>query len=311
MIESGSHTPRVVAADFGLPPYTALRFERPAEDVRRFISSYFVLDSEFSEGRFGPEWLLPTWAQIWIVMTEGPIMVRIANRSHDPLATAVLFGVTSRAMPVSARGGVTIGMDVSPLGWSRLFRRSADQFRDQVTPLESVMQRDLVGKLTRQLARSDQALEVKGVLDAFFEQHLGSEQHDEPMIAQIMDLIADESLSDLTVAASARGIDLRTVRRLSKRYFGFSPKLLMMRTRFLNALVSLLDKGADADHSIIPRGYHDRSHFIRDAQRFLGMTPRQFLKEKSPYAAATRRARALVIGAPIPSLDRISKSLEI
>jgi AraC-like DNA-binding protein len=303
MIESGSHKLGISAADFALPPYTALRYEKPADALCPYIPSYFVLDSEFEEGRFGPEWLLPTWAQIWIVMAEGPVTIQIGNRAYERLPTAVLYGVTSRAMPVSARGGVTIGLDVSPLGWARLFRQSAEQLRDQVAPLETVMRPELARELTQLLARSDHARDVKGLLDTFFRKYLGAAHPDEPLIGQILALIADQSVADLTAAARARGIDPRAIRRVSKRYFGFPPKLLMMRTRFIRALIPLLDGGSDADADSTPRGYHDRSHFIRDARRFLGMTPRQFLKQKSPYAAAARRARKMVIGAAVPSLD--------
>ena len=298
MIESGSHVSGISAEDFGLPPFSAMRMELPAEAVRRYFPAYFVLDSSYAVGRFGMEWLLPTWGQIWVVMAQGPITVQLGNRVYDRLASAVLYGVTSRAMRVQAQGGVTIGLEVSPLGWARLLRVSAESLRDQVTPLEKILPPDMVHELTRALAQSDQALEVKSILDVLLERYLGAPHRDEPQIATIMQLIDDESLADLTAAASAHGIDAVTVRRLSKRYFGFPPKILMMRRRFLRALLPLLEQGAAADHAAVPRGYHDRSHFLRDAQRFLGVTPRQMLKDKSPYAAAARRARSLVIGAP-------------
>lgn len=303
MIESGTHTPGVSAADFGLPPHTALRYERPAPALERYVPGYAVLDSEPGQWPGSVEWMLPGWAQIWIVMTTAPITVKIGRRDYDPLPAAVLYGVTSRAMPVTAQGGVTIGIDVSPLGWARLFRLSAEKLRDQVTPLGAVMKPALVAEVTSALAQSDLALDVKGILDAFFARHMGEPHPDEAMIAQIMALIADDEVADLTAAADMRGIDQRTVRRLSKRYFGFPPKTLMMRTRFIRTFLPLLAQGREADHATVPRGYHDRSHFLRDATRFLGMTPRRFIAHESPYRDAALRARRLVIGKPTPSLD--------
>jgi AraC-like DNA-binding protein len=304
MIESGSLTPGISASDFGLPPNTALRYERPAAHLREYLPSYAVLDSVVSETWQGTEWMLPGWAQIWIVMTPEPITVKIGNRAYEPIPAALLYGVTSRAMPVRARGGVTVCIDVSPLGWARLFSRSADALRDQLVPLETISSPSIAIELAGALAQSDQARQVKGVLDDFFLRHMPPPGRDEARIRKIWRAVADADVADLSAAAERHGIDRRTASRLSKRYFGFPPKLLMMRSRFLRALLPLLEAGAGADHKTVPEGYHDRSHFLRDSRRFLGMTPREFVAQPSPYAAAARRARKLVVGTAIPSLDR-------
>jgi AraC-like DNA-binding protein len=303
MIESGSLTLGISADAFGLPPGTALRYERPAAGLRDYLTGYAVLDSVVTDTGHGMEWMLPGWGQIWIVMTPEPIAVRIGNRAYEPIPAALLYGVTSRAMPVNAHGGVTICIEISPLGWARLLSRSAEALRDQLVPLETVLPAAVVGELASTLARSDQALEVKGILDDLFSRHLAAPNPDEPSIRKIWKAISGEGVADLTTAASMHGIDPRTASRLSKQYFGFPPKLLIMRARFLRALLPLLEAGAEADHKAVPEGYHDRSHFLRDARRFLGMTPRQFAAHPSPYASAARRARRLVIGTPIPSLD--------
>lgn len=305
MIDSGSNVLGVAAGDFGLPPHTAMRYERPASALSPFVSSYAVLASD-PEWAGTVEWMLPGWAQIWIVMSETPVAVRIGNRLYPRLPTTVLYGVTSRAMPVTARGGVSVAIDLTPLGWARFIRQGAEAVRDRVEPLETLLPPAAVEQLAVAVAAVDDARDIQGVLDRFFVNHLPPANPDEPMVRQIMALLADATLADLASAAAAYGIDQRSVRRLCKRYFGFPPKILMMRTRFLRALVPLLEAEGELDHAIVPPGYHDRSHFIRDAKRFLGMTPRQFIAQKSPYAAAARRARRLVIGTPLPALDYVS-----
>ncbi|HEY0312047.1 MAG TPA: helix-turn-helix domain-containing protein [Allosphingosinicella sp.] len=304
MIESGSLTPGIIPGAFGLPPGTALRYERPAAHLTGYLASYAVLDSVVEDAWHPVEWMLPGWAQIWIVMTPEPIKVRIGNRAYEPVPRALLYGVTSRAMPVAARGGVTICVDVSPLGWARLFSRPADALRDQLIPLETILADAKVAELASALARSDQALEVKGVLDDVFTSLTAVPNRDEAGIRQIWKAIADEGVTDLATAVGVHAMDPRTASRLSKQYFGFPLKLLIMRSRFFRALLPLLEAGAYADHAAVPTGYYDRSHFLRDAKRFLGATPRLFMARPSPYAAAARRARTLVIGSPIPALDR-------
>jgi len=303
MIESGTHTPGISAADFGLPPHTALRYERPAAALRPYVTSYFVLDSEPVDPPMTSELMLPSWARIWIVMATAPINVEIGNRRYAPMPQAVLYGVTSRAMRVTAQGGVTIGIDISPLGWARLFHQSAEALRDRVTPLDQLMPPTLVEELVSSLSASDQALEVKDILDDFFTRHMAAPHRDEALVAQIMRLISDPGVTSLDAAAAESGIKLHTLRRVSQRYFGFPPKTLIIRARFLRAFVPMLLTRERTDQQAVPLTYHSRTHFLRDAERFLGMTARRFMAVDTPYLDAVLRARRMIFGAPTAALD--------
>jgi hypothetical protein len=303
MIESGTHTPGICAADFCLPPHTALRYEQPAVALRSYLTSYLVLDTEPVDPPMTSEWMLPGWAQIWIILTRDPVTLKIRNRRYDAMPVAVLYGVTSRAMHATALGGVSIGIDISPLGWARLFRQSAEELRDRVTPLDELMPAALVEELVAALSASDQALDVKGVLDDFFTRHMAKPHRDEPVIAQIMRLICDPDMTSLDAAAAATGIAPHTLRRVSQRYFAFPPKTLMMRMRFLRAFVPMLLTRERTNLRAVPPTYHDRSHFLRDASRFLGMTARRFTAVDTPYLDAALRARQLIFGAPTAALD--------
>ena len=299
LIRSGSHTPGISADDFGLPPGTAIRYERPDSGLAALLPGYAVLDSDDAIWRAKPTWMLPSWAQIWFVLTEGAITVSIGKRRYDPLASTILYGVTSRAMPVVAHGGVTVMVEVSPLGWARLIRPSAETLRDRITPLSEVMPAEQVREIATALHGSDRDLAVKGLLDEAFLRHLPPPNPVAPMVAAIMELLADEEARDLPSAARALGISSPTLLRLSKRYFGFTPKLLMMRARFLRAVRLMLTSPEQVDAGWIPPGYHNVPHLLRDADRFLGMTPRRFVAMDMPYLLAAIRARALVLEGPV------------
>lgn len=305
MIVSGSHSAGIDAADFRLPPGTALRYEQPALPLRRFFPSYVVLDSVALDPAGRSQWMLPAWGQIWIVLTDGQISVGIGNRHYQRLGTANVYGVTSRAMPVTSHGGVTIAIDVSPLGWARLFGATAKELSDRVTPLDHVLPPEWVEDLLRAMHASDRCFDVKAVLDGFLASRLPPPHADENTIRQIMELLADPELTSLSDAAARIGIDGRTLCRLTKRFFGFPPKLLMMRYRFLRAFFDMYLDGDPVDRNGLPPGYFDASHFNRDGQRFLGMTPKRFAKLDLPYLRAALRARMLVCGSPTPALDKV------
>lgn len=304
MIVSGSRTPGVDAADFGLPPGTALRYERPAEALRGVVSSYAVFDSDPAVQSGPGTWVLPGWARLWIVLAQKPPGVATRHRSYAALGSAMLFGVTSRAMPASTYGGVSVAIDIGPLAWARLFAPSAELLRDRITPLHELLPQVWCDDLVARVAESDHGPQIKRVLDYFFMERLPPPHPDEPLIARIAALLADEATHDLAAAAARAGIGERALLGLTKRYFGFPPKILSMRTRFLRALVPMLLHGDGRAAAASPAGYHDSSHFIRDANRFLGMTPRRFLAIPMPYTRAALRARRHVIGAATSSLDR-------
>ena len=304
MIESGSHAAGIQAADFHLPRGTALRIERPAQSLRALLPSYSVHDSEAASWSGYSSWLMPSWAKLWVTLTPDPIAVAIGNLKYARLGSAVLFGVTSRAMPVSTHGGVSVTVDIGPCAWARLFTPSAELLRDRITPLDELLPLGWTEDLVTRLAGCDRGLQVKGVLDDYFQQRMPPPNPAEPLITKITALLVDEKTDNLVDAAKQTGIDSRTLLKVTKRYFGFPPKTLLMRSRFLRALTAMLVRDDTGDFAAVPDGYYDSSHFLRGGERFLGMTPRRFIGAAKPYMIASLRARMMVIGAATPSLDK-------
>ncbi|MGH6617061.1 hypothetical protein [Sphingomonas sp.] len=305
MIESGTHTPNVSVESFGLPPHTALRYERPDPRLAAYLTDYHVLDSDESGVGTNIEWMLPSWPAIRVILADNPIALTIGGTTYDPMPEAALYGTTSKAMRVRTAGGVTIGAGITPLGWSRLFRGPADQYRDRIVSLDTVMPAGVVEELVSRLRASDQALDVKDILDRFFLNHMGPRDRNEGEIRALMALIVDDATQDLSTAAARIGIDARRLRRLATRHFGFPPKTLLLRARFLRSFLKMFAIRDHADYSLIATTYHDASHFLRDANRFLGMTPRRFMAMKTPYLDAVLRARAAVFGTATTALHDV------
>ena len=102
--------------------------------------------------------------------------------------------------------------------------------------------------------------------------------------------------------AATVGVSPRSLERLSLRAFGFTPKLLMRRARFLRSLHAVADAPVAARATAIDPGYTDYSHFVRDAQHFLGMSPQAFLKLHTPLLKQSLALRKAVLGAPAQAL---------
>ncbi|WP_174292054.1 helix-turn-helix domain-containing protein [Sphingomonas bacterium] len=304
MIESGTHEPDADPAAWHLPDGTALRYERPAPSLRSLIADYVVLDSDPAVFKGPSSWLLPGSPKLWVALTPD-VRIKTRSRPISELGAAVLIGPSSITMPTESRGGVSIVIEPTPRGWARLFDVSAASLRDRIVPLDQHLRAGWTAEMLARLHACDRGADVKSVLDAFFIERLPSPTEHEDGIARIEQLIVDEAGSGDILGWAARA-DIgspRTLARMCESYFGFGPKLLQRRHRFLRVFAAMLIAPEPVDFRIVPPGYHDVPHFLRDARHFLGMTARQFLAMPMLYLRAALRARTAVLGTPLPLLD--------
>lgn len=297
MIESGSLVPGVDPEAFGLPPHTACRYELPAAPLRQLISTYHLYDSDRDHHHGSDHWLLPSWPSIRFILAPDRIALSIGPRTYDPMPVAALYGTASRAMRMTTHGGITVGLDLSPIGWARFFGDNADEFRDRIVPLDSVLPPIWVRTAIERLHAASGPAAIVAVLDDMFLALAGPPTRDEPEIAALLRIINDDRTHDMAQAAEQLGMTTAALRRLATRYFGFPPKTLLIRTRFMRSLVRMLLDGDRADYRFMAPTYFDASHFLRDARRFLDMTPRRFMMSGNDYLVACLRARRIVLEA--------------
>lgn len=301
-------TPAERAELFAMPPGMSLRYDQPDPSIAPYITGYHVYSTHGPEVVGQIDWFLPGTANVRVTLDAGPVSVTIGKRVFDPTPQAALYGPTGCALKAVTNGGIMIGFGVSALGWARLFgnRPSASAYRDRIVPVADLLGEAVTVDLIDRLSASDRDGEVKGVLDAFLIEHLGPVGKNEGEIRKMMALIVDDDTLDLPRAAAAVGISEHALRRLAARHFGFPPKLLLRRARFLRSLMALWDDAAPDDYSSIAATYFDTSHFLRDADAFLGMTPRRFMALNTPFLDASVRARAAILGAPTQVLHRVN-----
>lgn len=292
-----------------MPPGMSLRYFQPDPAIAACITGYHVYRSWGPEVIGQVDWFLPGTANVRVTLDAGPVAVSIGWRTFDPTPQAALYGPTGSALKAVTNGGTMIGFGVSALGWSRLFgtRHSASTYRDRIVPVADLLGAAATADLVARLSASDRDGGVKPVLDAFLTKQLGPRRKNEDEIHTLMALIVNDDTPDLPGAAAAVGISEPALRRLATRHFGFPPKLLLRRARFLRSLMAIWDDAAPDDYSRIASTYFDASHFLRDADAFLGMTPRRFMALNTPFLDASVRARAAVLGAPTQVLHRVAQ----
>ncbi len=284
-------------------PTIELDYARPAPALARFVSGYHRYSLDLPDGETLDDVFYPGAANIRIQVSGGDWSVRIADRTIDPVPRASLFGPTNHALYSRSAGGTLFGAGLTPLGWVRLTTLPASDFADNITPLDLLLGRR-AAELAAAIAAAKTLSEAAATFDAFFTGHLAPASPEDARIEAMHALLATNDTIAITEAAATVGLHPRTFARLARRAFGFAPKRLLRRARFLRSLMALRDASATNWSARIGEAYYDQSHFIGDARKFLGMAPGDFLRLKKPMNDASTRRRAEVLGAPAQGLHR-------
>ncbi|HEX8447283.1 MAG TPA: hypothetical protein VF649_11795 [Sphingomonas sp.] len=287
-------------AAFAMPAGMAIRYDRPTADIARSVTGYNVYHADSAAERV--DWFLPAPAMLCIGVGAGPITAQIRNQRFDPMPQASLIGPTSRALRVATQGGTMVGIGISAAGWIRMTGQSAHLCHNQILPAETLLGTEAVAGLIAALEAAPDDHAVKPLLDGLLPPLFGRDDPQAATIDALMALSVQDGVIEVGDVAQRIGLHDTMLRRVSQRAFGMPPKLLLRRARFLRSFVHLFLGGDIDDRSRIDSSYFDMSHYLRDANAFLGTTPRRFLQAATPFLAASIRARMAVLGAPTQAL---------
>lgn len=274
-------------------------YARPAPRLSRYITAYDSYRARLDPGEEARDVIPPAWAAIRLALGPVEWSARVGRRRFDPGPRDALFGPSSHAAFTRFGPGRIVCVGLTPLGWARFVGRDASAFADRVAPLELVWP----ARAARLRAAVEGADDHAAAFDAFFTDLLERTEPEDEAMGRVLPLLLDPAVSCITDLAARAGMDPRHLARLSTRHFGFTPKLLLRRARFMRALIELLRVGRGRWKAVVVRaGYHDQSHFVRDCQLFLDMPMTAFAQRPKPLFEASLRLRAAVLGAPAQAL---------
>lgn len=276
------------------PPPVDVRFHLPAPDLRPYVTSYYAVDVHR-----GPlvDYLHPEWGNVRFILAG------VWTREMDGAAPWVagganLLGPTDRTGIVRTDGGAMLGVGLTPLGWAQLVRRDAEPLANRTLPFSEVLGPEADDLLAGLIAAPDDAARTP-MLDATLLRRLADAPPASEAVTALSQALVTLDLADTPAFARAIGVSTRTLDRLCRRVFGFAPKRLLRRQRFLRTLDRIRDRLDRPLGDMIDHGYHDQAHFIREFRSYMGMTPSAYYA--SPREALRRAAvgRAEVIGGSV------------
>ena len=267
-------------------PDVSVRIYLPDPQLQSYVTFYYFVEA------FAPltDFLYPEWGNVrlrirgdWTVLNDP----RDGTAPHE----YALYGPTDRRGIVVTDGGKTVGFGLTPLGWDRLIGTDAGAMANRMADIE-----DELGVSPRVLQRAfaaDGDDDDAGV--ARFDEVLGDLLAKRPPSHPLV-LAADRVLRrrppDVARFAAEVGVSPRTLHRLCLRAFGFAPKRLLRRQRFLETL-GLIRVSTDTPFSaLLDEQYYDQAHFNRDFHDFMGMTAREYAQTPRALMAAAAVAQA-------------------
>jgi AraC-like DNA-binding protein len=285
---------------------TRAEFAAPHPDLRRYVTTYYVAEVESPNGEPVKDLLHPEWGSARF-LCRGEVLGSIIPEPMVPMPSAIVAGPTSRASPVQCISMRIVSFGMLPLGWHRFMAQPAHRYADRSVEACDLSSRiDLTALLPR-LKAATSLSEISSIFDDALLAVLHSKRRisvqEENEIEAAHRALADPEISSVAELAAQVGITMLQLERLSKKVFGFPPKLLLRRQRFLRTLAIVLREPRSKWGEILDPQYYDQAHFNRDFRRFFGMSPREYLAMPRPIVATAARERMRTMDGPLQGLQ--------
>lgn len=253
----------------------SIRILLPDERLRPFATFYYFVEVRGNLRDF----LYPEWGNVRFTLGGSWWVDDRRLRAPMPRVGA-LFGPTDRAMGLESNDGVTAGFGLTPLGWQRLFDAPADGLANLRVDLDHHL--GLPGpELQAAFAARPADAERAALFDRVLLDRLATRPPNTPEAVR-----ADAALRtrprDVGAFADAAGLDPRRLGRVCKAVFGFGPKRLLRRQRFLETLGRMRVADDFRFEDVRDPEYHDQSHFNHEFHEFMGLSPKAYLSVPRP-----------------------------
>lgn len=277
-----------------------LQIIRPPRDLAPYITAYYR--TETTSGEMVEDRLPPEGANLRIGM--GKVYeAAIGDAPLREVPDAVLSGPTSQVTRLRIGQGAFWGVGLLPLGFAKFIGVStkdhADRFSDAAEEEALDPLRGVIDHLTTSAGDVDRDL---AVMNASFRALLAKPLAQHEAIVRTHAAILSDRFTNVAALASHLGASTRTLERFACRYFGFTPKLLLRRQRFLRSLAKfMVDPSMKWIHSLDSH-YHDQAQFVREFKHFMMMRPSAYAAMPHPIALTAARARQMALGEPMQIL---------
>lgn len=283
------------------------RFIAPHPRLQPYLSVYYFTAIDSLDGEPVRDWMNPEWASVRFRYSGDTLGGFVGQELRD-IPPSHFVGPTSLAGPFAAHHARIASIGFLPVGWSMFINESADVWADRLddaslvkTPVDFA---DMMHAASSAHDLDDMAIRFDNILlDALDNRPLidaATEQRVRTAHAAIM----DPEVTSVTQLAERLQLSIAQLQRISLRIFGFPPKLLLRRQRFVRTLAVIMRDPESNWSDALDMNYYDQAHFNRDFRQFFKMSPREYRAHPHPIIGAASKARMAAMGDPLQALQR-------
>lgn len=268
----GGRVANRMSADFSIE----VSFYRLAAVLQPYFTALYMFEIACDEGMAVEDYLHPEWAAMRFTQGQVPLAA-IGPAELRPQWPFVVSGPNSQSIHFQLRTARIWGLGVLPAGWARFVDGPARDFADRTVdgmaePAFRVFAPIL--EIVQDLSAEPEATARR--INDYLLRYAGPSAPHEGLVTACHAALRDAEVASVSQLGERLGLSARSLERLCARYFGFPPKLLLRRQRFLRSLAHFtLDPGRNWSEALDGQ-YYDQAHFVRDFRAFMGMAPSKY-----------------------------------
>lgn len=272
-----------------------LQYFPPDPDLAEMVSSFYFVRLDMplfdeSERADRPQFRIMSHAEGEYIFPDG---------HRFPARRATIIGPTSGSVRATGRGPLRIyGFGMMPAGWATLMGDHADKLTDRAMDAADLFG-DWIDDVVEALIAAKNTEERLVIGNNFVREILKKNEPAPMWFTRTVDRWLTQSASpQVPDLVEATGMSIRSVERMTKHYYGLSPRMLARKYRAVRA-ASAIARGQTLDDADLGDAFYDQSHLIREIKRFTGATPGQ-LSRPTLYTEATTKGRKQLTGKVSP-----------
>jgi len=280
-----------------------VRFFPPPPELDGCFTSFYRATFTITDGDIVRDYLQPEWGNMRFFLGNAPL-AQLPGGERLEYARFTATGPSSLPTEFSLGNTRMWGVGLFPLGWAKFMLAPAADLANGLVDGETHPAFANFATLAAELfdGEPDDEKEYQRIISRF--RALNRPHPEERRIIAVHAALVDPAITSVVEIAEAVGIAQRTLERLCRRAFGFSPKRLLRRQRFMRSLAAfMLEHGQNWTAAMDPH-YHDQAHFVRDFRAFMTMSPREYAALDHPILHAFMHERERMWGSPAQTLDR-------
>ena len=225
--------------------------------------------------------LLPVVNTDMIINVASPIFYRFSNEPEACAPATHIRNVKKKVQIIRQQGPVNVwGVSLYPWGACILLKSAMCELEGQVIDLEEYNP-DFAACVPARLSSAGDDMKAAHVIEQGLETWLGSAVVTEDIFL-LQDFTNNMHSQNISEFCAARGISIKKLERLVKRYIGITPKQLQQIGRFQKTSNQFIynPSGAVFADLAYSHHYYDQTHFIKDFKTHSGVTPSDFLSKR-------------------------------